>query len=177
MHFFFALIAAGLTGTRVSGSLSLPRSDISLSPTMRRLSIRHADGMETEVILCGTAHVSSASCDEVRSVIQAIEPDVVAVELCTQRLSMLKKLNTTSAPPDEDVTFWSSVSAVRQGKIGPLEACMLWMQSQSARMLDVLPGEEFRVALTEARACEASFLLCDRPCQVTLRRMMESLTR
>ena len=61
---------------------------------------------------------------------------------------------------------WRALAQVRRGEIGPLEAVLMWMQASSARMLSVLPGEEFRTALRESRKCGASFVLGDRPCQV-----------
>jgi len=174
---------------------ALPGSSLPLlPPSTKRFVLRH--GMngeeETEVFLCGTAHVSTRSCAEVAQVIRVVQPEVVMVELCSQRLPMLKDpraLDTTGSTGDEssetkgsnkkgdngNVTLWSSMRAVRRGEVGPLEAVLMWMQASSARVLDVLPGEEFRVALAEARACGADFLLADRPCQVTLRRMYESL--
>jgi len=186
---FFAWTISSVVSSALPGS-SLPL----LPPSTKRFVLRHgAHGEEeTEVFLCGTAHVSTRSCAEVAQVIRAVQPEVVMVELCSQRLPMLKDpraLDTTgSTSKDSDgnsissnnkdngnVTLRSSMRAVRRGEVGPLEAVLMWMQASSARVLDVLPGEEFRVALAEARACGADFLLADRPCQVTLRRMYESL--
>lgn len=140
-----------------------------LAPSTKRLTFTRAGGVETEVYLCGTAHVSSRSCEEVSQLIRAVQPDVVLVELCSQRLSMLKgqELNTST----QWLTLRATFAAVRRGEAGLLEGLLMWMQAQSARLLKVLPGEEFRVALTESRATQADFLLFDRPCQVTLRRM------
>ena len=44
-----------------------------------------------EYFVIGTAHVSHTSVDEVRSVIERVRPDVVAVELCQQRFDALTK--------------------------------------------------------------------------------------
>jgi len=37
-----------------------------------------------KVYLVGTAHFSKESCDDVSLVIQAVQPDIVMVELCKQ---------------------------------------------------------------------------------------------
>ncbi len=39
-----------------------------------------------KVYLVGTAHFSKESCDDVSLVIQAVQPDIVLVELCKQVL-------------------------------------------------------------------------------------------
>ena len=57
-----------------------------LPSATRVLQLRHGAGAEDtcEVYLCGTAHVSSRSCDEVRGVIRTVQPDCVMIELCSQ---------------------------------------------------------------------------------------------
>ena len=106
--------------------------ELTLPPSTRRLSLRHGKGVAT-VYLCGTAHVSTRSCEEVSTLINSARPEVVVVELCSQRLSMLK--NSTSEQPP--VTLKSSFQAFRRGETGILEALLMWMQSQSARVLKV----------------------------------------
>lgn len=39
--------------------------------------------------ILGTAHVSSHSCDDVAQLIRAVRPEVVIVELCTERRPIL----------------------------------------------------------------------------------------
>lgn len=41
------------------------------------------------VYILGASHVSRASCDCVRELIEAVRPDVVLVELCKDRLGLL----------------------------------------------------------------------------------------
>ena len=38
----------------------------------------------------GTAHFSKESCEDVRSVIQAVQPDIVVIELCKARTNLLQ---------------------------------------------------------------------------------------
>jgi pheromone shutdown protein TraB len=44
-----------------------------------------------KVYLVGTAHFSKESCDDVSLVIQAVQPDIVLVELCKQVLCLRLK--------------------------------------------------------------------------------------
>jgi len=132
------------------------------------------DVRETKVYLCGTAHVSSRSCEEVQTLIREVRPDLVMVELCPQRLVMLKPQD-----PEEikNMTLKNAMASVKRKETSLVEALLSWVQAQSARTLDALPGEEFRVAQREAKECGALLVLGDRPCQVTLRRVYESLSR
>jgi hypothetical protein len=52
-----------------------------------------------EVILLGTAHVSTDSSRDVRQLLESMVPDVIFVELCHQRLSLL--VETTSTTEDD----------------------------------------------------------------------------
>jgi hypothetical protein len=162
------------------------------------------DAMTTEVYLCGTAHVSSRSCEEVTSLIRAVRPDAVMAELCPQRLAMLCGWNDGDVFDQEQLLQRAeeeqnaveeeaklSLGSVR--KMGVTGALLVWMQAKSARALAVKPGEEFRCALREARRLSSGggllagqgqqpshhcdFMLLDRPCSITLRRLFESLSR
>lgn len=48
-----------------------------------------APGGKTKVFLLAMSHVSQRSLDDVRALIRATRPEVVAVELCKDRLSLL----------------------------------------------------------------------------------------
>ena len=73
--------------TCISSVLQLPR-------TCQTFKIRNGGGKEQTVYIVGTAHVSAASCDDVRAVIRAVKPEVqhsayfvTFVELLSQRVS------------------------------------------------------------------------------------------
>ncbi len=46
-------------------------------------------GGETTFYILGTAHVSTASCQDVVTLIRAVQPEVVMVELCVERKPIL----------------------------------------------------------------------------------------
>lgn len=130
-----------------------------MSDTVTRLTYG-----DKEYILVGTAHVSSASIDEVRAVIQAEQPDRVAVELDQGRYQTLSQ-------PDH----WEKLDifkVIRSGK-GFLLLANLALSSFQKKMgenLDVKPGQEMLAALQEAEAQNKPFSLIDREIQVTLNR-------
>jgi pheromone shutdown-related protein TraB len=119
---------------------------------------------EREVILVGTAHVSSRSVEEVRGVILAERPDRVCVEIDRTRYASLVEKKS-----------WESLNIVqvlKEGK-GFLLLANLVLSSFQRRLgadLGVAPGEEMLAAV---RTCEEQGIpvdLADRDIQVTLRR-------
>ena len=40
--------------------------------------------------LVGTAHFSKESCEDVRKVIESVQPDIVVIELCKARTNLLQ---------------------------------------------------------------------------------------
>lgn len=133
------------------------------SDTVTRLTYSGPDG-EREYVLVGTAHVSAASIDEVRTVIRTEQPDRIAVELDQGRFQTLSQ-------PDS----WEKLDlfkVIRSGK-GFLLLANLALSSFQRKLgeeLEVKPGQEMVAAIEEARALERPFSLIDREIQVTLNR-------
>ena len=50
-----------------------------------------------EVYLLGTAHVSKDSCEDVKTLMESIKPDVLFVELCNQRIGILEDEDTDTS--------------------------------------------------------------------------------
>ena len=65
---------------------------------------------------------------------------------------------------------------IRSGRATPFQAIYSWLLARVGQNLDVLPGEEFRVALREAQALNAQVVLGDRPLTVTLARVWAALS-
>ena len=134
-----------------------------MSDTVTRLRFSQADG-EKEYVLVGTAHVSSASIDEVRSVIQAETPDRIAVELDQGRYQTLSQ-------PDH----WEKLDLFKVLKSGRgflllANLALSSFQRKLGEELDVKPGQEMLAAVQEAEAQGKPYSLIDREIQVTLNR-------
>ena len=56
----------------------------------------------------------------------------------------------------QNITLGSTLAALRRREAGLLETVLNWLQAQSARALDVMPGEEFRVAMAEGQGTAAN---------------------
>eukprot|EP00850_Spirogloea_muscicola_P022135 SM000278S10022 [mRNA] locus=s278:121721:123880:- [translate_table: standard] len=147
------------------------------------------------VYLLGTAH---ESCGEVRQLIRLVQPQVVFVELCADRIAMLLPAEQLQVPTlAEMLEVWRKKQAnafavvyswllakVRTIRCvvgtGRLRCCYTSANcvpqthgeciGQIAERMEIHPGQEFQVAYEEALACGAVVKLGDRPVKITLRR-------
>ncbi|KAL3148336.1 hypothetical protein ABBQ38_013794 [Trebouxia sp. C0009 RCD-2024] len=125
---------------------------------------------EQTIYIVGTAHVSAASCDDVRAVIRAVKPEVVMLELCQERTQLL------TVQKQDALTLPQAFAAWRTGASTPFQAAYCYLLGQIGDALEVMPGEEFRVALQEASKVDAKVLLGDRRLHITLARVWAALT-
>ena len=124
---------------------------------------------EKTVILVGTAHVSRESVDLVASVIEAEQPDTVAVELCPSRYqSMIKKRQWQ----DMDI-----IRVIKEKKAFLLLSNLMLasFQKRIAAQLDITPGAEMAQAVESANAAGAQIHLADRDIRTTLSRTWRSM--
>ncbi|PKN26408.1 MAG: TraB family protein [Deltaproteobacteria bacterium HGW-Deltaproteobacteria-21] len=130
------------------------------SSDIHRLQI---DGKE--VILVGTAHVSTASVDLVEKVIQDERPDTVCVELCKARFESL-----TQKQKWQDTDLYR---VVKDKKVMVLLSNLLlaYFQKKIGSKLGIRPGAEIIRAIECAGAVGAGILLADRDIRTTLSRV------
>lgn len=171
--------------------------------TLKRIVIPGANGCRVEVYLLGTAHVSVDSSRDVSMLLESIEPSVLFLELCDQRIPMM-----LTPPPDPTPATKDKIDS--QGKRGLLQRLQFWkrrdssegnrkteqqegersmygmasglltsMQEDYAKSLGVELGGEFRVAYNywdaEQKTRKLHMILGDRPLYLTLTRAWESL--
>jgi pheromone shutdown-related protein TraB len=121
------------------------------------------------IYLIGTAHVSKASVELAKEVIQKIRPRSVAVELCETRWKAL-----------QDPERWKKmdvVQAIRQGR-GHLLLSQLLLaafQKKLGALTEVKPGTEMLVAALTATDIGADLVLADRSIRTTLKRVWRGL--
>ncbi len=118
----------------------------------------------------GTAHVSSQSVEDVESLIEAVDPDAVVVELCDARYESLSN-------PDK----WKQMDifkVIREGR-GMLLVANLMLSSFQRRIgaqLGVKPGAEMVKAIELSEHKGVDFVLGDRNVQITLKRTWSGLS-
>ncbi|GMT24469.1 hypothetical protein PFISCL1PPCAC_15766, partial [Pristionchus fissidentatus] len=132
-----------------------------------------------EVYLVGTAHFSKNSQDDVKKVIERIQPDVVMVELCPSRISVLSLDEETLFREAKELSTAKMVQLMKQG--GPMHGVMytllISMSAHVTRQLGMAPGGEFRMAYKTAQQVPlCQLVLGDRPIEVTIGRALGNLS-
>lgn len=131
-----------------------------ISDTYHRITF--ANG--STVFLIGTAHISSTSVDEVRSIIELENPDRICIELDASRLSS-KDRNKS----------WENMDMVKvfkehKGFLLLANTALASFQRKMGAQTGVNPGTELMSAAEIAKEKNIPLSLCDREIQVTLRR-------
>lgn len=140
----------------------------SLSDAVRQNVTTLTRGDKTWHII-GTAHVSEESVNDVRAVIEAVQPDTVAIELCDTRYSSLT-----------DENRWEKLNifeVIREGKTLMLLANLAIgaYQRRIGAQLGVKPGAEMIEAAKIAKDTGATLYLADRDIQITLKRTWQNI--
>ncbi|MBA45734.1 MAG: conjugal transfer protein TraB [Euryarchaeota archaeon] len=125
--------------------------------------------IDDNIRLVGTAHISRTSADLVKEQIDDFEPDIVAVELDSDRLQALKHPQAF----DEETLG----SAIKSGK-APLLLFQSLLAAQQRKMgleLGEKPGVDLLTAVEEAEQKEIPLALIDRDVKITLRRVWSKM--
>lgn len=125
---------------------------------------------DKEVLLLGTAHVSGKSVREVEEALESENPEVVAVELCRERLEQLLKPRKW-----KDTNL---IEVIRSGRVYLFLTTLLLsnFQKRVGARLRIQPGSEMIRAVKLAREKGFEVELVDRPVQVTMKRMMQRIS-
>jgi pheromone shutdown-related protein TraB len=138
-------------------------------PTLSEQPIARVRRGDVEYVLLGTAHVSRASAEAVRAMLDREPFDAVAVELCESRF---RSLRNPEAFRDLDL-----FQVIRQGKAG-LVAANLALSAFQRRLADqfgIEAGAEMKAAIDGAEARGLPVWLIDREVGVTLKRAYRSV--
>ncbi|WP_347862011.1 TraB/GumN family protein [Salimicrobium sp. PL1-032A] len=124
---------------------------------------------EKEVILIGTAHVSKASADQVKEVIEQENPDSVCVELDEQRYQSII-----------DGNQWKNTDIfqiIKQKKATLLlmNLAISSFQKRMAEQFGIQAGQEMMQGVESARETGAELVLADRNIQITFARIWGNL--
>ncbi|WP_455211710.1 TraB/GumN family protein [Kaarinaea lacus] len=122
-----------------------------------------------EVTLLGTAHISRASAEKVKELLESGHYDSVAVELCPSRHNAI--IN-----PDA-LAKMNLFQVIREGKASLVAANLALgaFQQRMAEQLDIKPGAEMRVAIDTATDMKIPVSLIDREISVTLKRVYRNV--
>ncbi|XP_076881125.1 uncharacterized protein LOC143529166 [Bidens hawaiensis] len=153
----------GLNENEVRGERRIELPEELLRSVVKLSCDSSVEGGNCDVYLVGTAHVSMESCQEVEAVISFLKPEVVFLELCSNRVAVLTPQNLKIPTMGEMVDLWKK----NHNTFGILYS---WFLAKVASRLEVFPGSEFRVGYEEAMKYGGKVVLGDRPVNITLRR-------
>jgi pheromone shutdown protein TraB len=119
--------------------------------------------------LLGTAHVSRASAEAVRVLVESGDYDTIAVELCPARFASL-----TGEKSWADLDLYK---IVREGKAGLVMAnlALSAYQRRIAEQFGIEPGAEMKAAAETAESAGLPLQLVDRDLATTLKRSYSSV--
>ena len=125
------------------------------------------DGIE--YTLLGTAHVSRASVAAVHSLIETVDYDAIAIELCDTRYRAMR-----------DREAWRNLDLlqiIRDGKAGMVAAnlALSAYQRRLAEQFGIEPGAEMKAAADQADLRSKPLWLIDREISTTLKRAYRSV--
>ncbi|MEE6481112.1 hypothetical protein FKM82_012756 [Ascaphus truei] len=133
----------------------------------------------SKVYIVGTAHFSDSSKQDVVKTIQEVQPDVVVVELCQYRVSMLKMDEKTLLKEAKEINLEKLQQAIKQNGVmsGLMQMLLLKVSAHITEQLGMAPGGEFREAFKEASKVPfCKFHLGDRPIPITFKRAIAALS-
>jgi pheromone shutdown-related protein TraB len=118
-----------------------------------------------EIHLVGTAHVSKVSKDEVKEIINELQPDTVCIELDKQRYESLKDPDKFK---NQDIT-----KVIKNHQSGYLLINIILgsFQKRMAKKLDTNSGSEMIQGISSAKEINAEIELVDRNIQTTFSRI------
>ncbi len=123
-----------------------------------------------EILILGTAHISSKSVEEVTRAIEKEKPDIVGVELDIRRFNQLKQGDKW------ENTDIGKVISSGQSYLFLLTLLLSNLQRSLGSKLGMKPGMEMLEAVRVAEEKNIPIMLLDRDVNITLKRAMQKMT-
>lgn len=118
--------------------------------------------------ILGTSHIAKQSIEEIKNTVEEFQPQIIAVELDTQRATALMQEQKGKA----------SLSDIR--KIGVKGYAFVkighYIQQKLGKSVGVSPGSEMKTALEIAHKNNLQVALIDQPINITLKNFSKELT-
>lgn len=116
----------------------------------------------------GTSHIAKESVDEIVTLMDSFDPDIVAVELDAQRLKALteKKDRKPSLRDIRHIGLTGWLFTLIGG----------WAQQKLGKAVGIMPGEDMLSAVREAKGRDLQVALIDQNVAITLRKLSRTIT-
>ncbi|XP_038667375.1 traB domain-containing protein-like [Scyliorhinus canicula] len=132
-----------------------------------------------KVYLVGTIHFSKESIQDVKQLIQEVQPDAVVLELCQSRESLLILDEQSIRNEARTFDLHKTQQSIKQFGLMQTLWLMLFLKTSAylIEQLGITPGGEFREAFRTAQKIPfCNIYLGDQPILVTLRRCAATLS-
>ncbi|XP_011881402.1 PREDICTED: traB domain-containing protein isoform X2 [Vollenhovia emeryi] len=132
-----------------------------------------------KLYLVGTAHFSVKSQNDVSKIIQAVQPHIVAVELCRNRVGIMQIDEKEMFDYVKNIDYQTIRAIIKEDGLyeGLLHILIMRMSAYVTKQLGMPPGGEFRMAFKEAKNVPNCIVhLADRPLSITMQRAMRLLS-
>ncbi|CAG2175601.1 unnamed protein product [Oppiella nova] len=153
-------------------------TDPNLTPLPETVTV--LDGPNgAKLYLVGTAHFSEKSQQDVSQTILRAQPNIIVLELCESRLSILSMDEKTILEESQTMGVAKIRHNIREHGFvqGVMYVLLLSLSAHLTKQLGMAPGGEFRRAFNEASKIPGCVVhLGDRPVHITLRRAISSLS-
>ena len=185
-----------------SGVLRVVSKPMQYCEEVETKRLRYPKVEPNHIYLVGTCHVSEDSAKHVKDVIEAVMPQAVVVELCSQRQGILNwvpqdNTDAENQQKEEEQGDGLRKSSNRKDKgknVKGRDATLLqenWIERTTRSMvkgvlddtvvriasdIGVFPGVEMRQAAKSAASVDALLVLGDRPIDITLQRCWSNLS-
>ena len=120
------------------------------------------------LVFLGTSHIAKQSLDEVRDYINKSKPDIIALELDSNRLHALMQKGPRK------------IKLRNIGRIG-LKGFLFslfgaWAEKKLGKLVGVAPGSEMKQAIKIAKKEKIVVALIDQDIEITLKRLSQAIT-
>ncbi len=124
---------------------------------------------KSTITILGTAHVSRASAEKARELIESQEHDIVCIELCPSRFNAISDPNALAK--------MDLFHVIRSGKASMVTASLALgsYQQRMAEQLGIEPGLEMRTSIKHAKELDLPIVLIDREVGTTLKRVYQNV--
>ena len=122
------------------------------------------------IVLIGSSHIAKQSLEEVKEVITAEKPAIIAVELDRKRFQALTSREKPSKLRIRDA-FKLGLTTYLFARLG------VWAQKHLGGIVGVEPGSEMKAAIKIAKKQKIKVALIDQDIEVTFKRLSKALTR
>lgn len=142
---------------------------IEYKPELER-NVTRLEVNNKEVIIIGTAHVSKHSAEQVKTIIEAEQPDVVCIELDRGRYQSLTEGNKWK---DTDIF---KIIKEKKATLLFINLALSSFQKRIANSFGIRPGAEMMQGIESAKKIGARLVLADRDIQTTFKRIWANLS-